>query len=74
MHKVVFGDAFIADGQDDVGPLFESYANGDAELANGLAKVSQASADYIPADVGRCAAEGSKARSVLNRAKSIDSR
>jgi hypothetical protein len=71
---VVSVDGFISDEKDDVGPLFEWYANGDVELANGMAKVSQASARLHPADVGRCAAEGSKATSVLNRAKSIDSR
>jgi hypothetical protein len=69
---VVSVDGCISDEKDDVGPLFEWY--GDVELANGMAKVSQASARLHPADVGRCAAEGSKATSVLNRAKSIDSR
>jgi dihydrofolate reductase len=47
MHNVVSVDGFIADEKDDVGPLFEWYANGDVELANGMAKVSQASADYL---------------------------
>jgi hypothetical protein len=48
MHNVVSVDSYIADGKDDVGPLFEWYTNGDIELdAAGLAKVSKASADYI---------------------------
>ena len=48
MHNVVSVDGYIADANDDVGPLFEWYTNGDIELDNaGLAKVSKASADYI---------------------------
>jgi hypothetical protein len=48
MHNVVSVDSYIADGKDDVGPLFEWYTNGDIELdAAGRAKVSKASADYI---------------------------
>ncbi|MGH3315375.1 MAG: dihydrofolate reductase family protein [Nocardioidaceae bacterium] len=47
MHNVVSVDGFIADEKDDVGPLFEWYANGDVEMGNGMAKVSQASADYF---------------------------
>jgi len=48
MHNVVSVDGYIADDNDDVGPLFEWYSNGDAELVDGGSlKVSQASADYV---------------------------
>ena len=49
MHNVVSVDGFIADAQDQVGPLFDWYANGDVELIEGGAmKVSRASAEYVP--------------------------
>jgi dihydrofolate reductase len=48
MHNVVSVDGYIADDNDDVGPLFEWYSNGDVDLAGGgAAKVSQASFDYV---------------------------
>jgi dihydrofolate reductase len=48
MHSVVSVDGYIADDNDDVGPLFEWYFNGDAELVDGGSfKVSRASADYV---------------------------
>jgi len=48
MHNVVSVDGYIADDNDDVGPLFEWYFNGDVELVDGGPfKVSQASADYV---------------------------
>ncbi len=48
MHNVVSVDGYIADDMDDVGPLFDWYSNGDAELTEGGGlKVSQASADYV---------------------------
>jgi dihydrofolate reductase len=48
MHNVVSVDGFIADAQDQVGPLFDWYSNGDVELVDGGAmKVSQASAEYV---------------------------
>ena len=48
MHNVVSVDGYIADDSDDVGPLFEWYFNGDAELADGGPfKVSRASAGYV---------------------------
>jgi len=48
MHNVVSVDGYIADDRDDVGPLFEWYFNGDAELADGGPfKVSRASAGYV---------------------------
>jgi dihydrofolate reductase len=47
MHNVVSVDGFIADAQDQVGPLFDWYTNGDVELVEGgTLKVSQASAAY----------------------------
>ncbi len=50
MHNVVSVDGFIANAQDQVGPLFDWYANGDVEVfAGGEIKVSQASADYVKA-------------------------
>ena len=35
MHNVVSVDGYIADDMDDVGPLFDWYSNGDAELTEG---------------------------------------
>jgi dihydrofolate reductase len=47
MHNVVSVDGFIADEQDDIGPLFEWYGNGDVEPFEGSGlRLSQASADY----------------------------
>jgi dihydrofolate reductase len=50
MHNVVSVDGFIADAEDQVGPLFDWYFNGDVALVEtpgGTMKVSQASAEYI---------------------------
>ena len=48
MHNVVSVDGFIADDNDDIGPLFDWYFNGDQPLAEGSGfTVSQASADYV---------------------------
>lgn len=48
MHNVVSVDGYIADDNDDVGPLFEWYFNGDTELVvGGPFKVSPASAAYV---------------------------
>jgi dihydrofolate reductase len=55
MHNVVSVDGFIADENDDVGPLFEWYFNGDQPLAAGEMdepapggfRVSRASYDYV---------------------------
>jgi dihydrofolate reductase len=48
MHNVVSVDGYIADDNDDVGPLFEWYFNGDTELAvGGPFQVSPASAAYV---------------------------
>lgn len=48
MHNVVSVDGYIADANDDVGPLFEWYFNGDTELVEGGPfTVSRASADYV---------------------------
>ena len=54
MHNVVSVDGYIADENDDVGPLFEWYFNGDVPLtpgemddpSPGSIRVSQASYDY----------------------------
>lgn len=53
MHAVVSVDGFIADEQDDVGPLFEWYFNGDRpldgkdpHLTESPFRLSQASYDY----------------------------
>jgi dihydrofolate reductase len=45
MHNVMSVDGYIADENDDIGPLFEFYSNGDVDL--GFAKVTRASADYL---------------------------
>jgi dihydrofolate reductase len=48
MHAVVSVDGFIADVDDEVGPLFDWYFNGDAEIVDGGPfKVSEASVSYV---------------------------
>jgi dihydrofolate reductase len=48
MHNVVSVDGFIADRNDDVGPLFEWYGNGSEQLFDGGAfRVTPASAAYV---------------------------
>jgi dihydrofolate reductase len=51
MHNVVSVDGYIADQDDDVGPLFEWYANGDTPLIDseihGEMRISRASAAYV---------------------------
>jgi dihydrofolate reductase len=47
MHAVASVDGYIADADDQVGPLFEWYFNGDVDIVDGGPfKVSKASADY----------------------------
>jgi dihydrofolate reductase len=45
MHNVVSVDGFIADADDQVGPLFDWYSNGDTDLLG--ARVSRVSAEYV---------------------------
>ncbi len=48
MHNVVSVDGFIADDQDDVGPLFDWYHNGDVRVTpGGEMAMSQASYEYV---------------------------
>jgi dihydrofolate reductase len=48
MHAVVSVDGFIADSQDQVGPLFDWYFNGDHPIVEGGSfMVSAASAEYV---------------------------
>ncbi len=48
MHAVVSVDGYIADDNDDVGPLFEWYFNGDSDIVEGAPfKVSTVSAGYV---------------------------
>ena len=48
MHSVVSVDGFIADADDQVGPLFDWLVNGDVELVEGgTLKVSRVSASYV---------------------------
>ena len=48
MHAVASMDGYIADADDEVGPLFEWYFNGDVDIVDGGPfKVSKASADYV---------------------------
>ena len=49
MHNVVSVDGFIADPQDQVGPLFDWYGNGDVPLGDFGMKISQSSAGYVQA-------------------------
>ncbi|GAB7003851.1 dihydrofolate reductase family protein [Nocardioides sp. AN3] len=46
MHAVVSVDGFIADDNDDVGPLFDWYFNGDQALEHMGMSLSRASYDY----------------------------
>jgi dihydrofolate reductase len=48
MHAVVSVDGFIADAEDQVGPLFDWYFNGQTEIVEGGPfKVSTISAEYV---------------------------
>jgi hypothetical protein len=48
MHAVASVDGYIADADDEVGPLFDWYFNGEAEIVEGGPfKVSNASAGYV---------------------------
>jgi len=47
MHNVVSVDGYIADDNDDIGPLFDWYNNGDVPLSGGAAMVTKTSADYV---------------------------
>jgi len=48
MHNVVSVDGFIAGEDDDVGPLFDWYGNGDVEPVEGSGlRLTRRSADYI---------------------------
>jgi dihydrofolate reductase len=48
MHAVASIDGFIADANDDVGPLFDWYFNGSADIVEGGPfKVSASSVDYV---------------------------
>jgi hypothetical protein len=48
MHAVVSVDGFIADKGDEVGPLFDWYFNGEAEIVDGgQFKVSDVSIGYV---------------------------
>ena len=48
MHNVVSVDGYIADDNDDIGPLFDWYFNGDTPLTDsGSFQVSRASAAYV---------------------------
>ncbi|MDM4763002.1 dihydrofolate reductase family protein [Galbitalea sp. SE-J8] len=48
MHNVVSVDGFIADDNDDIGPLFDWYFNGDTALTDdGSFRMSRQSAEYV---------------------------
>ena len=48
MHAVVSVDGFVADAGDDVGPLFEWYPNGEAEIVDGRPfTTTEASLGYV---------------------------
>src|SRR4051794_16107159 len=47
MHNVVSVDGYIADENDEVGPLFEWYSNGDTALGEAGGLVSRVSAEYV---------------------------
>jgi dihydrofolate reductase len=56
MHAVVSVDGFIADDQDDVGPLFDWYFNGDLPIVEGgpfrVTAASQAYVDPLWSSIG----------------------
>ena len=59
MHAVVSVDGFIADANDDVGPLFEWYFNGEAEIVDGGPfKVVRSLARLRAPDVGADRGDG----------------
>ena len=48
MHNVVSVDGYIADNNDDIGPLFDWYFNGDTPLTEeGSFRLTQRSAEYV---------------------------
>jgi dihydrofolate reductase len=48
MHAVMSVDGYIADDNDEVGPLFDWYFNGEAEIVDGGPfRVSKVSVDYV---------------------------
>jgi len=48
MHAVASLDGFIAHEDDDVGPLFDWYFNGDTDIVDGATfKISRTSAGYV---------------------------
>jgi dihydrofolate reductase len=47
MHNVVSVDGFIADDNDDVGPLHEWYFNGDTPISDDGFRVPSTSAEYV---------------------------
>jgi dihydrofolate reductase len=48
MHAVMSVDGYIADNNDEVGPLFDWYFNGEAEIVDGGPfRVSKVSVDYV---------------------------
>src|SRR5436190_9856528 len=47
MHNVVSVDGFIADENDDVGPLHDWYFNGDTPITEGSFRISRTSAQYV---------------------------
>ena len=61
MHNVVSVDGFIADTNDQVGPLFDWLVNGDVDIIDGgEIKVSQASAGLRQDDVGGHRVDGDR--------------
>lgn len=55
MHDVVSVDGFIADADDQVGPLFDWYSNGDVEVggqAFALGLVDEVVMDVVPVVLG----------------------
>jgi dihydrofolate reductase len=51
MHNVVSVDGYIADKNDDIGPLFDWLSNGDTEMLEGAVfRISKTSADYVRPD------------------------
>ena len=71
MHCVVSVDGFIADADDQVGPLFDWYGNGDAPITeDGPFRVSRASAGYVRAmwtGIGTSGLIDEKLQALVNR-------
>ena len=65
MHNVVSVDGFIADANDDIGPLFDWYFNGDTPLTDGSNFQSLGGLGRVRTHhVGKCRVHGDRTPSL----------